>query len=379
MSILLANEMIVLFVILAIGAWLGSLSLSGLSLGSAGIFFVSLVFSHYGLRVPQAIMELGLLLFVYAVGLQAGPRFFRSFRRHGLRFALIAASVAVTGALATLVVQQLLDLPFDLASGLYTGALTCTPALAGAIDAAGRISPGLSATISVGYGVAYPFSLVGIVLLMQFLPRILKRSLRQEEATWQAERDQEQPGLEAQQFRVTNPNCAGRKISEINPQRMIQANISRIKHEEQVFAATPDRVLHLGDVVMVVGVPDELEKMHLLLGDETHERMDVNADVLSVDVEVTEDSLTGIKLGEMRLYEQYTVVITRIRRQGLEIAPSGSVTLEMGDTIPRCWRPERRRTFCPARARPPAAERRDFNAAIPDWAAAWDPCRFNPG
>lgn len=333
MTSLLSQEMVVLFAILAIGAWLGSLSLGGLSLGSAGIFFVSLVFSHYGLRVPQAVMELGLLLFVYAVGLQAGPRFFRSFRRHGLRFALIAGAVAVTGALTTIAVKQILQLPFELASGLYTGALTCTPALAGAIDAAGRISPGSSATISVGYGVAYPFSLVGMVLLMQFLPRLFRRNLQQEEAAWLRERNNEQPGLEARQFRVTNPNCTGKKISEINPQRMVQANISRIKHGEQVSAATADRVLQLGDVVMAVGAPGELEKMRLLLGEETHERMDVNSDVLSVDVEVTEDSLTGIKLGEMRVYEQYTIVITRIRRQGLEITPSGSVTLEMGDTI----------------------------------------------
>ncbi|MBN2549323.1 MAG: hypothetical protein JXB15_09205, partial [Anaerolineales bacterium] len=102
---------------------------------------------------------------------------------------------------------------------------------------------------------------------------------------------------------------------------------------EQVVAAGPDTVLHLGDVVLVVGSPEELEKMQLLLGEETHERMDVNADVLSVDVEVAEEALTGKKLGQMRVWERYTVVITRIRRQGLEIPPTGASTLEMGDQI----------------------------------------------
>jgi putative transport protein len=95
----------------------------------------------------------------------------------------------------------------------------------------------------------------------------------------------------------------------------------------------PGRVLHLGDVVMVVGPQDELEKMKFLLGEETHERMDVNADVLSLDVDVTEASLTGKKLAEMRLLERYTVVITRIRRQGVEFTPTGNATLEMGDHI----------------------------------------------
>ena len=136
-------------------------------------------------------MELGLLLFVYAVGLQAGPRFFRTFRRHGMRFVVIALAAAGGGALAAVAVQQGLDLPFDLAAGLYTGALTCTPALAAAIDAALRISPSSSGAVSVGYGVAYPFSMIGVVLLIQFLPTILRRRLSDEEAAWQMEKESE--------------------------------------------------------------------------------------------------------------------------------------------------------------------------------------------
>ncbi|MEW5871604.1 MAG: aspartate:alanine exchanger family transporter [Chloroflexota bacterium] len=333
MTYLLAQEMLVLFAILAIGSWVGQLSVKGISLGTAGVLFTALVFGHFGLGVPKAVMDLGLLLFVYAVGLQAGPRFFRTFRRHGMQFVVIALAVAGVGALTTVAVKYWLKLPYELASGLYTGALTCTPALAAAIDVAERAVPGSSATVSVGYGIAYPYSMIGIVLLIQFLPRLLQRNLRAEEARWSEEKQVESPALEARQYRVNNPNCEGKTVAEINPHRMTRANISRVKRGEQVFAATPDLVLHLEDVVMVVGSPEELEKMHLLLGEETHERMDVNADVLSVDVEVTEASLTGKKLGQMRLWERYTVVITRIRRQGLEITPTGEVTLEMGDNI----------------------------------------------
>lgn len=322
-----------LFAILAIGVGLGRVTVRGVSLGAAGILFVALVFGHFGLTVPKPVMDLGLLLFVYAVGLQAGPRFFRTFRHHGIRFALIALAIGGTGALATLGVQRWLGLSYDLAAGLFTGALTCTPALAAAIDAAARLAPGSSGTISVGYGIAYPFSMIGLVLLIQFMPRLFKRDIASEEQQWEREKASETPALQALQFRITNPNVDGKMVREINPQRMFQANISRIRHGEQVFAATPDHRLHLNDVVMVVGLPDELEKMRLLLGEQTHERMDVNADVLSVDVEVIEESLTGKKLGEMRLWEQFTVVITRIRRQGVELTPSGNVTLEMGDNI----------------------------------------------
>lgn len=325
--------MVVLFAILTLGSWLGQLSFRGVSLGSAGVLFAAMVAGHLGLSVPRGVTELGLLLFVYAVGLGAGPRFFRTFRRRGIQFIVIALVIAAAGMLASILVAFWLDLPYTLASGLYTGALTCTPALAAAIDAVERLDPEGVGLVSVGYGVAYPFGMVGVVLAMQALPRLVRRNLRSEERRWQSEKESESPSLQTRQFRITNPNVEGHPVSEINPHRMTLANISRIKHGEQVFAASPNRSLHVGDVVLVVGPPDELDKMQFILGEETHERMDVNADVLSVDVEVTEESLTGKKLADMRLYERYTVVITRIRRQGLEITPTGSVTLEMGDNI----------------------------------------------
>jgi putative transport protein len=224
-------------------------------------------------------------------------------------------------------------LPYDLASGLYTGALTCTPALAAAVAVVERVAPGTSGTVSVGYGVAYPFSMIGVVVLMQFLPRLLRRDLSQEEARWKEEKQAEAPGLEVRQFILSNPNCAGRRVQEIDPHRIAQANISRIKHGDRVFAATPDIVLHQGDVIMVVGAAEELEKLRLLFGEETHERMDMNTNVISMDVEVVEASLVGRKLASMRVFERYNVVITRIRRQGIEITPTGAVTLELGDTL----------------------------------------------
>jgi putative transport protein len=333
MTGLFAQEMVVLFAILTIGTWVGQLSVRSFSLGAAGVLFTAMVFGHFGLSVPRGVMELGLLLFVYAVGLQAGPRFFRTFRRHGIQFVAIALAIAGAGALTAAALGVWLKLPYNLVAGLFSGALTCTPALAAAIDTVERLSPGNSGPVSVGYGIAYPFSMIGLVLLIQFLPRLTRRDVKVEEQQWLVERESETPTILARQFRITNPNCEGKTVSELNPHRMTLANISRVKHGDQVFAAMPGRVLHLGDVVMVVGPQDELEKMKFLLGEETHERMDVNADVLSLDVDVTEASLTGKKLAEMRLLERYTVVITRIRRQGVEFTPTGNATLEMGDHI----------------------------------------------
>lgn len=333
MTALFTDKMLVLFAILAIGSWIGQLSFKGITLGTAGVLFIALLFGHFGMTVPREVMDLGLLLFVYAVGLQAGPRFFRTFRRHGFQFVVIALSTVMVGLLVTVLVALYLHLPYPLAAGLYTGALTCTPALASAIDVIERIAPGQSANVSVGYGISYPYSMIGLVLLVQFLPRLLRKDVPQEESNWLLEKQIEEPGLLAKQFRITNPNCAGKRVSEINPHRMSLANISRVKRGDRVFAATPDIVLQQNDVVMVVGTADELEKMCFVLGEETNEPMDVNTNVMAVDVEVTEGSLTGKKLAQMKVWEQYTVVITRIRRQGQEIAPTGNVSLEMGDHI----------------------------------------------
>jgi putative transport protein len=330
---LLAEQMLVLFAILAIGSLIGQWSWRGISLGTAGVLFVALVFGHFGMKVPKEIMDLGLLLFVYAVGITAGPRFFRTFRRHGVQFVVIALVTIMVGALATLGVTYFFKLPYDLAAGLFAGSLTCTPALAAGVDVIERIVPGGSANVSVGYGIAYPFSMISVVLLIQLLPKILRRNLRSEEKHWLEEKQAESPGFEVRTYKVTNPNCIGKSVSEINPHRMALANISRIKRGEKVFAAGPDIILQQGDVVMVVGPEEELVKMQFLLGEEIHVRMDVNTSVLSTDVEVTQGKMTGKTLGDMRLWERYTVVITRIRREGLEITPTGNVTLEMGDQI----------------------------------------------
>jgi putative transport protein len=333
MTGLFAEQMLVLFLILALGSWLGTLSIRRISLGTAGVLFVALVFGHFGLSVPKVIMDLGLLLFVYAVGLQAGMRFFRTFRRQGIQFIAIGFLTVFIGAVVTVLVAWIWKLPFDLATGLYTGALTCTPALAAAIDSVNRLGLGTSAAVSVGYGIAYPFSMVGVVLLVQLLPKLLKRDLRAEEARWREEQAKEMPGIVARQYRITNPNVDGKLVGEIDLHRLSTVNISRVKRGDQVFAATPKTRLQLWDVVMVVGQETEVSKMSMLLGELTTVQMDVNTDVKSVDVYVSEPSLTGKKLMNLKIFERYTVVITRIRRQGLEMTPTGTATLEIGDSI----------------------------------------------
>jgi len=328
-----AEEMFVLFAILAIGAWVGQWSWRGVSLGTAGVLFVALIFGHFGMTIPKAVMDLGLLLFVYAVGLSAGPSFFQTFRKRGMQFVIVGLVVVGTGAVVTVLLAYFFHLPAALATGIYAGALTCTPALAAAIDTLNRILPESAPLASVGYGIAYPYSMIGMVILIQLLPKFLKRPIKAEESLWLAEKAIEAPGLQARQYCVTNANLDGKTVAEINPRRLAHVNISRVKHGEKVSTAMPETQIHLGDLVMAVGPQEELDKLRILLGHETDERMDVNAEVLSLDIDVMDESLTGKTLAQMRVWEQFTLVITRIRRQGLEIVPHGNVALERGDSI----------------------------------------------
>lgn len=333
MDSLFAEQTFVLFLIMALGSWVGQLSFKKVSLGAAGVLFVALVFGHFGLSVPKIVMDLGLLLFVYPVGLQAGMRFFRAFRRQGIQLIVIGFASVAAGGLATLLAAKLWGLPFDLAAGLYTGALTCTPALAAAIDGVGRLTGGSVAAVSVGYGIAYPFSMAAVVLLVQLLPRLLRRDLKAEEARWREEQARETPGIVAHQYRITNPNVDGRLVSQIDLHSLGAVNLSRVRRGDDVFAVLGQTRLKLGDVVMVVGQENEVAKMSVLLGEPADVRMDLNADIKSVDVYVSQDSLVGKKLADLKIWERNTVVITRIRRQGLEITPTGAANLEIGDNI----------------------------------------------
>ncbi|MBI5533618.1 MAG: hypothetical protein HY898_12940 [Deltaproteobacteria bacterium] len=333
MSSIFVEEMLVLFSILAVGTWAGKISVQGISLGTAGVMFVALLAGHFGMRVPKDIMDLGLILFVYAVGLQAGPRFFRTFRKQGIQFVVIGVATVTTGALASLGVARIMHLPIDLASGLYTGAMTCTPALAAAIDSLDRLEPGRGAAASVGYGIAYPYSMIGVVLLVQFLPRILRRPVNVEEAGFSKQQAADLPTLSSKQFKVTNPNCFGLSLGEIHANLMSPANFSRIRRGNEVFAAASDFVLQDGDVVVMVGPGGELDKMRLFLGEETDVQMDINPNVVHVDVDVTESTVAGKLVSELRVWEQHRVVITRLRRQGIEMTPYGRTRLEMGDSL----------------------------------------------
>ncbi|MBP7148831.1 MAG: hypothetical protein KBD01_14950 [Acidobacteria bacterium] len=324
----------VLFAAVALGLGLGSIRVLGVSLGASGVFFVALMFGIGGLTVPHAVTELGLLLFVFAVGLQNGPRFFSIFRARGKQFLLAGIGSITAGAIAALVLARVFGLSPALAAGLYSGATTCTPALAAAMDAASDDDPAQQQVVSVGYGIAYPFSLIGVVLFVQLLPFLVRK--RPEDAAAEAREEEAAtaPPLRARLFQVENPSCAGKTVSELQALGITDAKISRIRHANDIRPALPDAELHLGDTIQAVGTEEELAKAAALIGRPVGEEMtDPEGRVVSRKLLVSRAEAVGRTLRELGAWEHHGVVVTRVQRQGIEFSPSVNFRLDLGDTL----------------------------------------------
>lgn len=173
------NNLMLIFTILALGYALGRIKVCGLDLGTAGVLLVALVFGHFGVVIPDIVGDLGLICFVTAVGYIAGPKFFRNLKANATSYILIGLVTILSGALACVALIKLCNIPTDIGVGLMSGALTSTPGLAAAKEAAG-------VNAAVGYGIAYPFGVVGVVLFVQLLPRILKTDMDAERAKFKA-------------------------------------------------------------------------------------------------------------------------------------------------------------------------------------------------
>ena len=179
------NSLLAIFLIITLGYFLGSVSVKGLSLGTSGILIIALVFGHFGVEIPAIVKNFGLALFVGTVGMIAGPVFFRNFKKGVYAFLTLGMCIVVCGGGITMLLAKLMDIRFDLAIGIFTGALTSTPGLAAATEATNAAfaanGENIKSLASVGYGIAYPFGVVGVVLFVQLFPKFVKCNI--EEAT----------------------------------------------------------------------------------------------------------------------------------------------------------------------------------------------------
>ena len=177
LNAIISSEAFIVFIIAAIGYLIGGIKIKGIEVGTAGVLLVALVFGHFGFTVSKIVETIGIVLFVGSVGLIAGPKFFRNFKKNAKSYVLLGAIIIVSGAATCALIVLISGIDASLAAGLFSGALTSTPGFAAAKQAAGEAGESLVAT---GYGLAYPFGVIGVVLFVQLLPKILKVDMDKE-------------------------------------------------------------------------------------------------------------------------------------------------------------------------------------------------------
>lgn len=321
-----ANPLIVLFLVMGLGVLLGQAQFRMLSLGDSGVLFAALGAGALGLSIPTGITDLGIVLFLYVVGLSAGPRFFRSFRRHAASGLILTATALGSALLTTIALDRIFRFGPELATGIFVGAMTTTPGLAAALEALGE-APG----VSVGYGIAYPFGIVGIVLFTQMLPRLLRVDLAR--LAEEIEARERPPRVVAAWFLVENPDVAGQSVAELTELRAIGAAISRIARGGEVLPVRSELVLQLGDRAKVVAREDRMEMLGRILGLRVADFVEPVANLTTRDLFITRDEIVGKSLAELGLRQRHGVSVSRLWRDDIEMVPGGSASLEIGDRI----------------------------------------------
>jgi putative transport protein len=324
---LLSNNYFALFLIVALGFILGRIKIFGLSLDVSAVIFVALVFGHYGVVIPEDFQYLGLVLFIFTIGIQAGPGFFESFKKEGRQLASFATLLILAAALITAVTVYFFNIDKNIAVGLFTGALTSTPGLAAAIDITG------SPLASIGYGVSYPFGVIGVILFIRFLPKILGVSLKKAEEDNQSKMKEEFPEIIRRNFVVENDYVVGNSIGELRIRYMTKAVVSRVVHDGLAITPKPETILYKGDLIKAVGTEEALKRVELLIGPPTEEEipLDPNYDVRTVLV--TNKEVVNKTIGQINLLHTYSATITRIRRSGINISPTPNSKLQFGDKL----------------------------------------------
>jgi len=324
---LLQSSYFALFLIIALGFILGKISFKGLSLGISAVIFVALVFGHFGIRLNKDLQQIGLVLFIFTVGIQAGPGFIKSIRDSGGKLILMASIVIVIGAITTLLLSWAFGIDMNIAIGLFTGALTSTPGLAAAIDITG------SSLSSIGYGVAYPFGVIGVILFMKIFPQLIRVDTKKANAEIEKQRKLSNPEIYNKHFRVENSNLFGQTLQSLKIRSMTGATISRICHDNVPFIPMPNSCLHKDDLVKAVGTKEALDKLGTLIGSEVSDSIPLSGKHDVQSILVTNKDVVNKSIKQLNLMENFNATVTRIRRSSIDIVPSSDTQILFGDKL----------------------------------------------
>ncbi len=335
-----ALAVLVLCMVAALGLAIGRLRIGSLEIGIGGVLFAGLLFGHFGLvaepEVMEFVREFGLILFVYTIGIEVGPGFFSALKRAGLTLNLLAAGIVILGVLVTVAVFLVADIPLPVALGLFSGAVTNTPSLGAGqemlkqvgADATALQMPGL------GYAVAYPFGIAGILITMVLVRFVLRISVERELAAFNAQQETSQTSIETMNLEVSNPNLDGLTIRELIGLSGAKVVVSRIYRAGQVEIGKGDFKVALGDVLLCVGPPANLNKVKLIVGGESEVNPKATPSNLRWErLVVTNTKVLGKEIPALDLLRAHHVVVSRVTRAGVELLPVSPLRLQFGDIL----------------------------------------------
>ena len=333
------QAVIVLSIIIAFGLALGKLRVKGVSLGVTFVFFAGIFAGHLGLSIDPVILHytenLGLVLFVYELGLKVGPGFFSSFRKGGLELNLLGLGVIFIGTVMTVLISLLFGIPIGDAVGVMCGATTNTPALGAAQQALAQF--GISANgAALSCAVTYPLGVVGVILAII----IIRKCLIPTGMPLTAARQEEDTTFIAE-FRICNPAVYGMTVKEISALCKTRFVISRLWHNDDVSMPDSKTVLEKDDRLLVITTPEDCDKLKVLFGakedrDWNKKGIDWNRidhRVVSRNIIVSRPSINGKRLGSLRLRNQFHINISRVSRSGLHLLATPELVLQLGDTL----------------------------------------------
>ncbi|MGL4993744.1 MAG: putative transporter [Bacteroidales bacterium] len=338
------QSVLLLCVVSALGLSLGRVKIFGISLGVTFVFFIGIVAGHFGF-VPDPSMlgfaqSFGLILFVYALGLQVGPGFFSSFRNGGIKLTMLASSVVAIGLILSVLFHKLLNIPIAEMMGILSGAVTNTPALGAAqqtLDYMRHIDVSIpSAEIALGCAVAYPLGVVGVIMALAILNKLFPST-----TSSQIDSSSKEKRAYIASFQITNNQLRGKTVKEVATLSHKDFVISRLWRDGKVTIPNSETTFSLGDRVLVMTTESDAEWLELLFGAQEEKNWNddaidwnmIDSNLVSRRILVTQQNINGKKLGALRLRNLYGVNVTRVNRSGIELLPNRDLLLQMGDKL----------------------------------------------
>ncbi|WOC52639.1 hypothetical protein BPO_1992 [Bergeyella porcorum] len=338
------QSLIVIMLAIGTGIFIGRIKIAKVSLGVSAVMFTGLLLGHLGYRINEEILDFirdfGLILFVYAVGIQVGPSFFSSFKSEGLKFNLLAVSCVLLGGVITIGLFKLTGLNIENLVGIMSGSVTNTPGLGAAKSTLAEIKMQFPEKVfddpAIGYAITYPLGVMGIIVVIIVSKIILKIHPEKEMRLFRLAKIKTELPVISKKIRITNPDEVGKTLHQLISESGKNIVISRLKHSgsEAVSSPTLDTHIKMRDVLMLVGVEKDLEEFTQTVGrPSTDQFIETGSDIIAKNFFVTKESAMHKKLSELDLYNQYDLKVTRVFRAGKEMLARPSLELFYGDKI----------------------------------------------